>query len=125
MSNLTALSVTIVFFIYDTFITFDRELASFWTPKQSGAALLFFANKWISMTIYVMDLVGFASLPWNKVSSLSPCRHAMSDLSQRSVGLEPFKGPEYCAMTIDILQLFLVHDSTIGDVDTAVPPWRG
>ncbi|TFK92634.1 hypothetical protein K466DRAFT_443729, partial [Polyporus arcularius HHB13444] len=57
----------LVFFIYDTFITLDRELASFWTMKQSGAALLFFANKWISMTIYVMDLVGFASFPSNKV----------------------------------------------------------
>ncbi|TFK84708.1 hypothetical protein K466DRAFT_601773 [Polyporus arcularius HHB13444] len=58
-----------VLFIYDTFITLDREVTYFWTTKRiNGAALLFFANKWISMTVYVMELVEFASFPSDKVA---------------------------------------------------------
>ncbi|RDX49092.1 hypothetical protein OH76DRAFT_1483321 [Lentinus brumalis] len=57
-----------VLFIYDTFIIFDREVAYFWTTKRiSGAALLFFANKWISMTVYVMVIVNFAPFPSDKI----------------------------------------------------------
>ncbi|TFK78432.1 hypothetical protein K466DRAFT_614166 [Polyporus arcularius HHB13444] len=62
------LSLVIVLFIYDTFLTFDQEVAYFWTIKRiSGAALLFFANKWISMIVYVISLVDFASFPSDKV----------------------------------------------------------
>ncbi|TFK78246.1 hypothetical protein K466DRAFT_507600, partial [Polyporus arcularius HHB13444] len=51
------LSLAVVLFIFDTFLTFDREVAYFWTAKRiSGAALLFFANKWISMVYYVISL---------------------------------------------------------------------
>ncbi|RPD52960.1 hypothetical protein L227DRAFT_424045 [Lentinus tigrinus ALCF2SS1-6] len=50
-------------FIYEVFITFDREVACFWTAKQTGASLLFFANKWISITCAIMTLVAFAPLP--------------------------------------------------------------
>ncbi|KAI0697849.1 hypothetical protein C8T65DRAFT_18165 [Cerioporus squamosus] len=50
-----------VLFIYDAFATFDREVSCFWTARWTGAPLLFFANKWISMTIYVMAFVVFAS----------------------------------------------------------------
>ncbi|RDX48979.1 hypothetical protein OH76DRAFT_1483471 [Lentinus brumalis] len=58
-----------VLFIYDTFITFDREVACFWTVKRSGASLLFFANKLISMTYFVMMVVAtFASFPSDKRS---------------------------------------------------------
>ncbi|RDX49163.1 hypothetical protein OH76DRAFT_1483372 [Lentinus brumalis] len=57
----------LVLFIYDTFLMFDREVAYFWTTKRiGGAALLFFANKWISMMVYVMSLVNFASFPSDK-----------------------------------------------------------
>ncbi len=79
------LSLTIVLFIYDTFLTFDQEVAYFWTTKRiSGAALLFFANKWISMMVYVMGLVEFASFPSNEVRSLSQS-HGKSDQNQRFV----------------------------------------
>ncbi|TFK79452.1 hypothetical protein K466DRAFT_505528, partial [Polyporus arcularius HHB13444] len=58
-----------VLFIFDTFLTFDQEVAYFWTAKRiSGASLLFFANKWISIMVYVMGLVGFASFPPDKVN---------------------------------------------------------
>ncbi|KAI0697820.1 hypothetical protein C8T65DRAFT_754270 [Cerioporus squamosus] len=60
-----------VLLIYDTFITFDREVACFWTAKRpGGASLLFFAIKWTSMTLYVMGLVTFTSFPSDKSCSL-------------------------------------------------------
>ncbi|RPD58179.1 hypothetical protein L227DRAFT_190595 [Lentinus tigrinus ALCF2SS1-6] len=56
-----------VLFMYDALITFDREVACFWESKWTGAPLLFFANKWISMTVYVMALiVQFLSFPSDK-----------------------------------------------------------
>ncbi|KAI0714146.1 hypothetical protein C8T65DRAFT_828873 [Cerioporus squamosus] len=59
-----------ILFIYDTFVTFDREVACFWTAKRTGgASLLFFANKWINMTYYVMLLVSFISFPSDKSCS--------------------------------------------------------
>ncbi|TFK78606.1 hypothetical protein K466DRAFT_606832 [Polyporus arcularius HHB13444] len=71
-----------VLFIYDTFLTFDREVTYFWTEKRvSGASLLFFTNKWISMTCVVMTLVEVASLTSNKVSSLGPS-YGKSDQNQ-------------------------------------------
>ncbi|TFK85773.1 hypothetical protein K466DRAFT_587843 [Polyporus arcularius HHB13444] len=61
-----------VLFIYDTLITLDRQVACFWTAKRpTGASLLFFANKWISMTLYVMTLSEHASFSSNKVSQCS------------------------------------------------------
>ncbi|TFK83881.1 hypothetical protein K466DRAFT_602495 [Polyporus arcularius HHB13444] len=58
-----------VIFIYDALITLDREVAYLWTAKRvGGASLLFLANKWISMAVYVMVLVGFTSFPSDKVS---------------------------------------------------------
>ncbi|TFK85763.1 hypothetical protein K466DRAFT_600885 [Polyporus arcularius HHB13444] len=48
-------------FLYDTVITFDREVACFWTAKRMGASrLLYFANKWLSIAVYVMLLSQFS-----------------------------------------------------------------
>ncbi|TFK85769.1 hypothetical protein K466DRAFT_600890 [Polyporus arcularius HHB13444] len=57
------LGLTAVLFFYDSILTSDREAACFWTAKRSGASFLFFANRLISMTLYVMAMVGFATLP--------------------------------------------------------------
>ncbi|KAI0697857.1 hypothetical protein C8T65DRAFT_698027 [Cerioporus squamosus] len=54
-----------VLFLYDIFVTFNREVASFWAVKRTGASFLFFANRWISMTFYTMVLVVFAPLQVN------------------------------------------------------------
>ncbi len=79
------LSLAAALFLYDTVLTFDQEVAYFWTTKCiGGASLLFFANKWISMMVYVMEFVSFASLPSDKVSSLSPSQ-GKSDQNQRFV----------------------------------------
>ncbi len=79
------LSTTLVILFYDAFITFDREVACFWTAKLNGASLLFFANRWITVTLYVMTLVSFASFPSDKVSRLSPGCRGKSDQKQRLV----------------------------------------
>ncbi len=77
-------SLAIVLFIYETCLTLDREVAYLWSAKRTGASLLFFANKWLSMTVYIMMLAEFASFPSDKVRSLNQCR-SKSDRKQRSV----------------------------------------
>ncbi|KAI0682958.1 hypothetical protein C8T65DRAFT_595699 [Cerioporus squamosus] len=60
-----------VLVIYESFVTLDREVTCFWTAKWTGAPLLFFANKWISMAFYFTTLVSFASFSSDKVSNLT------------------------------------------------------
>ncbi|TFK92152.1 hypothetical protein K466DRAFT_595477 [Polyporus arcularius HHB13444] len=67
------LAAASILFIYDTVITFDREVAYFWTAKRTGASILFFANKWISMMVYVMAWL-------NIVPLLGPSDKAMTVL---------------------------------------------
>ena len=57
-----------VLFLYNSMITLDREVAYFWSTKPTGAALLFFANKWINIMAGVVQLASFAS---TKVSSIN------------------------------------------------------
>lgn len=76
--NLTLLSPAVLF-IYDAFLPFDREVAYFWSAERiTGASLLFFANKWISMTVSIIGLVDFEAFPSDKVSRLRP-RPSKSD----------------------------------------------
>ncbi|RDX47023.1 hypothetical protein OH76DRAFT_1485073 [Lentinus brumalis] len=60
-----------VLFIYDAFLTFDREVTWFWTAKRTGASLLFFANRWLTILYFVTVLVTFAPFPSDNVGSQS------------------------------------------------------
>ncbi len=85
-SNLTN---PIVVFLYETFVTLDREVACFWTGKWTGAPLLFLANKWISTTIFVMDVAHFAPFPSDKVSGPVSCwRGDVSPKAEVGVALQ-------------------------------------
>ncbi len=66
--RLTTPLVPVALFIYDTFISFDREVTCFWTAQRTSASFLFFANKWISMILYITALVDFAYFSSDKVS---------------------------------------------------------
>ncbi|RDX48637.1 hypothetical protein OH76DRAFT_1404561 [Lentinus brumalis] len=59
-----------VLFIYDACVTFDREVTCFWITRWTGASLLFFAYKWISMAVYVMVLVQLATFPSDESCSM-------------------------------------------------------
>ena len=66
-------SVVVAIFLYDVILTFDHEVAYIWTAARarSGASLLFYANKWITILVSVMELTQFASFPSDKVSSFA------------------------------------------------------
>ncbi|RDX49138.1 hypothetical protein OH76DRAFT_1483354 [Lentinus brumalis] len=65
-------------FLYDMLLTLDREVAYFWNGRRTGAACLFLANKWISTTLYVLEMAGSVSpafpsdkfVPWAAFSGL-------------------------------------------------------
>ncbi|KAI0695058.1 hypothetical protein C8T65DRAFT_744167 [Cerioporus squamosus] len=51
-----------VIFLYEVIVTFDREVACFWTARKRGlSALLFLANKWITVTVSALTLAQLAS----------------------------------------------------------------
>ncbi len=72
-----SLRLAIALFIYDVIVTFAQEVVCFWTSKRAGAALLFFVNKWISVTYYVMLLARFAPFSTEQVSPLRPCHNSI------------------------------------------------
>ncbi|TFK82230.1 hypothetical protein K466DRAFT_603848 [Polyporus arcularius HHB13444] len=79
-----------VLFIYDTFITLTGEVTFFWTAKGiGGASLLFFANKWISMTVYVILLVSFVSFHSDKMI-LDVCSCSSFVIAERAMEILQF-----------------------------------
>ena len=67
-SSCSGCSRVVALFIHDSIITFDREVACFWTAKWTGASILFLANKWLSITNCVMELYDYAPIFSNEVS---------------------------------------------------------
>ncbi len=67
------LTLTTVLFIYDAFVTVDREVTCFWSTKRAATSLLFFSNKYISMTVYVMAMVSvlYEPFPSDQVSLMN------------------------------------------------------
>ena len=45
-----------VLLIYDYMITFGREVDAFWTRRFSGATVLFFSNKYLTLLNHLLDL---------------------------------------------------------------------
>ena len=52
----------IVVFIYDAIITTADEIRCFWGRKLTGAAVLFWLNKYVGMFFFVWSLAGFFSM---------------------------------------------------------------
>ncbi|KAI0794718.1 hypothetical protein C8Q74DRAFT_1163339, partial [Fomes fomentarius] len=49
-------------FIYDTLLTFGREVDCFWTGRMTGARILYFANRYISLLSTVLNIIRSAPL---------------------------------------------------------------
>ncbi|RDX40543.1 hypothetical protein OH76DRAFT_1450645 [Lentinus brumalis] len=62
------LTLVSVLCVYEAFVTFDGEVECFWTARRTGASLLFFANRRVSLTVYVSG-AGPA-----RISTMSSCR---------------------------------------------------
>ncbi|PIL24637.1 hypothetical protein GSI_12521 [Ganoderma sinense ZZ0214-1] len=50
------------FLIYDYAITLGREVNLFWTHKYTGASILFFTNRYVTLTWNVMGLAQLAKI---------------------------------------------------------------
>ncbi len=53
---------TPVLFIYEYFITIGEEVKYFWARKWTGASALFFLNRYVPFTLYVMEFASYASM---------------------------------------------------------------
>ncbi len=65
-------SLAVAVFIYDAFVTFEREVTCVWAAKRTGASLLFFANKWLLMMYYVVLLFQHATFLSDQVRNSCP-----------------------------------------------------
>ncbi|RDX53735.1 hypothetical protein OH76DRAFT_1479520 [Lentinus brumalis] len=129
----------IALFFFDALVvTFAREVACFWTAKRTGGSLLFFANMWISMVLYIMGLVEFASfhsdesrtviiisrvplivadilliyITWTKLGSRVHTRLSLSDILLRD-GIKYF----VVLFILNVLHLVLSVTAVAGDLE--------
>lgn len=57
----------LVLLIYATLVTFDHEVNLFWSGKMTGARILFFANRYLSLCWMVFGLI--TSAPFSDKAS--------------------------------------------------------
>ena len=50
-----------VLLFYDYILTFDKEVGLFWKKKISGASLLFFCNRYLTLLTQMFDMVQFTT----------------------------------------------------------------
>ena len=48
--------------VYDYTITFPYEVRLFWRRKSTGASLLFFANRYLTLFTYIFDITTNVSM---------------------------------------------------------------
>ena len=54
-----------VMYLYEAIITLHLEVEYFWAGKLNMSKVLFFANKYIPLSAYILGMVTFAPLPDN------------------------------------------------------------
>lgn len=59
-------------FIWEYFITISEEAKYFWKRKLTGASAIFFLNRYVPLTLYVLDFAGYASMSDEVSRSLIP-----------------------------------------------------
>ena len=73
-------------FIYDYTITFPYEVRLFWRGKATGATLLFFANRYLTLFISTFNLATIVSMS-NAVSSCGPSHRLTDTETLKDVGI--------------------------------------
>ena len=46
-------------FLYDWFLTIDGEMEYFWNRQVTGATILFFVNRYISLASFILTFVDY------------------------------------------------------------------
>ncbi len=65
--------VPLVLLIYDTLVTFDREVAWFWSGRMTSARILFFVNRYLPLLSGALGLIGYLPFSDKVVSSEILC----------------------------------------------------
>ena len=52
-----------VFVFWEYAITFSDEVEMFWKRRFSGASALFFVNRYVVLSVNILNLIGYATLP--------------------------------------------------------------
>ena len=57
------LTLLIVFLLYEVFITYDLEVEYFWSGPITGARVLFFTNRYLSLLFNTIYMITYAHFP--------------------------------------------------------------
>ena len=81
-----------VLFLWECIITTGDEVAYFWHRKPTGAAALFFLNKYLSMGYLLMNFIGYSPMSDQVRPVLLPYHHLVHSFIcvQRYGGVFPF-----------------------------------
>ncbi|RDX51355.1 hypothetical protein OH76DRAFT_1401672 [Lentinus brumalis] len=69
-----------VFFCWEYCITFNDEVELFWKRGFSGATALFLVNRYVVLTVNILNLIGYATLSDQSCSLLARAAYAMTCL---------------------------------------------
>ena len=99
----------------------------FQSTKRTWAMFLFLANKAISLTLYVMEVMQFASFPSDKVRSLS---HDMSsDHTDMQIGCRGLQiaclDVDNCVFTLDLRSCSVFQNTLFALEVLQMVPWAG
>lgn len=50
------------FLLYDFLLTFDKEIQLFWRKPLSAASMLFYLNRYLTLTVYILVAIGMAPM---------------------------------------------------------------
>ena len=126
-STTSRVFLPLALFFYDTTLTFNREVMCFRSTICTWAMFLFLANKGISLTLYVMEVMDFASFPSDKVRTLS---HDMSsDHTNMQIGCRGLRhaGPDVnnCVFTLNLCSCSVFANTAVAVEVLQMVPWAG
>ena len=67
--------ISLAILVYDYAITFPSEVQLFWGRKPTGATLLFFTNRYLVLSFWIIDTATVGPVS-DAVSSCAPSNHA-------------------------------------------------
>ncbi|KAH9893613.1 hypothetical protein C8Q73DRAFT_697649 [Cubamyces lactineus] len=67
--NCCALATT-SFLLYDFLLTFDKEIQLFWRKPLSAASMLFYLNRYLTLTVYILVAIGMAPMALRAVTTM-------------------------------------------------------
>ena len=65
------------FLLYDYLLTLNMEVKLFWRQPLSAASILFYLNRYLTLTVYILVAIGMAPMVYEVSSSSLPISQSL------------------------------------------------